>query len=97
MAVTFVPLSPSDRVKQLLILWLDDEQTGTSDIPLTEEGVQLIKGLAPQVVGEGSEFLGSPSLSHSLDSLADLKNRAPRPQEPATRLRLPSSACSTDF
>ncbi|ORY90208.1 histidine phosphatase superfamily [Leucosporidium creatinivorum] len=32
---------------------LNGRHTGTTDIPLTQQGVELIKGLAPQVVGDG--------------------------------------------
>lgn len=33
-------------------------QTGTTDIPLTEKGEELIRGLSTRVVGEGSTLAG---------------------------------------
>jgi broad specificity phosphatase PhoE len=35
------------------------EQTGTSDIPLTERGLQRVTDLGKEIVGEGSEFTAS--------------------------------------
>jgi hypothetical protein len=33
----------------------DSPQTGTTDIPLTENGVRMVKGMGPRIVGADSE------------------------------------------
>jgi broad specificity phosphatase PhoE len=55
-------LSPSE-----LVVDTYHSQTGTTDIPLTPKGEQMIKTLAPNIVGDG-KLLDSKNIQHAFVS-----------------------------
>lgn len=69
-------------------------QTGTSDIPLTQQGVELISGLAPKVVGDGSRSPNSLGAFRSRDAYAPLVQCFSTPRTSSTFTSLLASVLS---